>query len=249
MSHRSVLLAACSLVVLVGCGSSEPEQPAAQAGTPNKQTASQTSTSTITSMQTVNKQGATGADGQSSAQSLQSVAAAMQNLVTPQSGNTGAAQQGLTLFPTETGTTGTCTCTATSCTFEACGNGTSFKMDGTYSWGGGTIKAALKYTVNSASGGAAADIVMELAADIKITETTLDGTVSSKGTSKSTFGAYSATTTWDSTMTYAGVTFAKGGGSPTAGSAKVKATTTTAGIAGAGGATYAADFDITFPFK
>ncbi|MBS2017110.1 MAG: hypothetical protein JST00_29760 [Deltaproteobacteria bacterium] len=248
MSHRSAFFA-CSFVALItACGSSEPEQPAAQAGTPNQQGASQTSTSTISSLQVGAKQGATGADGQGSAQQLQSVASAMQNLVTPQQGNTGAAQQGLTLFPMEN-LTGVCNCTATSCTFEGCGNGTTFKMDGSYSWGGGAIKAALKYTVNSASAGANAQIVMQLDADVKITETTIDGTVSSKGTTNSSFGGFSATSSWDASMTYTGVTFPKGGGAPTAGKASVKATQTTAGVGGASGATYAADFEINFPYK
>jgi hypothetical protein len=73
--------------------------------------------------------------------------------------------------------------------------------------------------------------------------------VSSKGTTKSSYGGFSATTTWDSSMTYNGVTFPKGGGAPTAGSAHIKASQTTAGVAGTSGGTYAAEFDITFPAK
>ncbi len=251
---RRSLFGACVVAstLVLGCSSSnDSSQPAAQEGNPNKQAAASSVTTTITAMQVAAKPGAAAADGQSSAQQLQSAAQSMQNLVTPKSGAT--QQQGLTLesllHPTAGELVGTCNCTATSCTFQGCGNGTTYTMDGTYSWGGGTIKGSIKYTVKAqgAVAGSGAQVEMQLDTDMKITDTSIDGSISSKGTSTTTYGAYTATSTWDSSVKYNAVTFGKGGGSPTGGSAHVKSTasTTAAGVAN----TYGGEFDITFPFK
>jgi hypothetical protein len=241
-----------SLLLVAGCGSSDDDKPAAAEGTPNKQGASSATTATISAVQTAIKPAAGGANaGQSSANQLSAAAQATQGLVTPSAGGAGAKSfPGLELADFlrplgDPGQTGTCTCTADSCTFTACSNG-SLTIDGTYSFGGGKVKATgLKYTIKVATGIAAADVVITVDADITATATSINGSFRSAGTSTSSAGGQSYSSAWDSTLEFKGVTFASGGGAATGGSEHVSSTTTVS--AGGASQAYQANFDVTFP--
>lgn len=247
-----------SLFLVAGCGSSD-DKPAAAEGTPNKSGASSATTSTITAVQTAIKPaagGAAGDSGQASANQLASAAQATQNLVTPAAGGTAAKSfPGLELADllhplAPTGQTGTCTCTADSCTFVACSNG-SLKIDGTYSYGGGKIKATgLKYTINvsgdsPSAGGVTADVVITIDADITATATSINGSFHSAGSTNTSAGGQTYSSTWDSTLEFKAVTFPSGGGAATGGSEHVAATSSI--NAGGGSQSYQSNFDITFP--
>lgn len=253
------LLGLVGLALVAGCGSSDDDKPAAAEGTPNKQGASAATTSTITAVQTAIKPsagGAPGDSGQSSATQLASAAQATQNLVTPAAGTAARSLPGLELAdllrplaPTA-GQTGTCTCTADSCTFVACSNG-SLIIDGTYSYGAGKIKATgLKYTINvggaaAAAGIATADVVITIDADITTTATSIDGTFHSAGSTNTSAGGQTYSSSWDSTLQYKAVAFPSGGGAPTGGSVSVASTTNV--TAGGASQAYQASFDVTFP--
>ena len=67
-----------------------------------------------------------------------------------------------------------CSCTATSCTFNACSFGAtnnngsvSFKIDGSYSWGGGHVCSDLEYTFSAttSAGGLPTNTVVTLNCD------------------------------------------------------------------------------------
>ena len=245
-----------SLLLVAGCGSSDDSKPAAAEGTPNKSGASSATASTITAVQTAIKPsagGAAGDSGQASANQLASAAQATQNLVTPAAGGTGAKSlPGLELIAdflhplAPTGQTGTCTCTADSCTFAACSNG-SVTIDGTYSFGGGKIKATgLKYTINiGASGGVMADVVITIDADITATATTIDGSFHSAGSTNASASGQTYSSTWDSTLAFNKVTFPSGGGAATGGSEHVSAMTNV--TSGGASQAYQSNFDVTFP--
>ena len=248
-----------SLLLVAGCGSSDDSKPAAAEGTPNKSGASSATTSTITAVQTAIKPsagGAPGDSGQASANQLASAAQATQNLVTPSAGGAGAKSlPGLELIgdllhplAPPAGQTGTCTCTADSCTFAACSNG-SVTMDGTYSFGSGKIKATgLKYTINvggaGASAGVTADVVITIDADITATATSINGSFHSAGSTNTSAGGQTYST-WDSTLEFKNVTFPSGGGAATGGSEHVSATTNV--TAGGASQAYQSNFDVTFP--
>ena len=253
------LVGLSSLLLVAGCGSSDDSKPAAAEGTPNKSGASSATTTTITAVQTAIKPSAGGAPGdagQASANQLASAAQATQNLVTPAAGGAGAKSlPGLELLAdflhplAPTGQTGTCTCTADSCTFAACSNG-GVTIDGTYSFGGGKIKATgLKYTINvggeAAAGGVTADVVITIDADITATATSIDGSFHSAGSTTSSAGGQSYSSTWDSTLAFNKVTFPSGGGAATGGSEHVSATTNV--TAGGASQAYQSTFDVTFP--
>ena len=250
--HSFALIGLSSLLLVAGCGSSDDDKPAAAEGTPNKQGASSATTATISAVQTAIKPSAGGANaGQDSANQLSSAAQATQGLVTPSAGTAAKSFPGLELadflrpLADPAGQTGTCTCTADSCTFAACSNG-ALTIDGTYSFGGGKIKATgLKYTIKLASGAAAADVVINVDADITATATSIDGSFRSAGTSTTSAGGQTYTSAWDSKLEFKAVTFGASGGAATGGSEHVSSTTTVT----AGGATqaYQANFDVTFP--
>ena len=249
------------LVTGVGCGSSDDDKPAAAAGTPNKQSASSATTVTITAAQSALKPPPSGGgandNGYSSATTLSSAAQACQNLVTPAAG--GQTAQGLTadlatlLKPLEnpSGTTGKCDCTADSCTFVAC-KSAALTIDGTYSFGGGKLKATgLKYTINALEGGGGAaagfgtEVVITLDADMTATATSLDGTFHSTGTTTTSVQGQSYGSAWDSTLQFKAVKFPSGGGAATAGSVNASSTYTV--NAGGGSQNYAGAFEVTFP--
>jgi hypothetical protein len=251
------LVGLSSLLLVAGCGSSDDSKPAAAEGTPNKSGAASATTSTITAVQTAIKPsagGAPGDSGQASANQLASAAQATQNLVTPAAGTAAKSVPGLELIAdllhplAPTGQTGTCTCTADSCTFVACSNG-SLIIDGTYSYGGGKIKATgLKYTIDlagAAAGGATVKAVITIDADITATATSINGSFHSAGSTDTSAGGQTYSSTWDSTLEFKAVTFPSGGGAATGGSEHVAATTTV--NAGGGSQSYQSNFDITFP--
>lgn len=248
-----VIVGLVSVTSIVGCGSSDDDKPATPEGTPNKQSASSATTATITATQSAIKPAAGGANaGQASANQLSSAAQATQNLVTPSAGGTGAKSlPGLELadflHPLENpaGTTGTCTCTADSCTFAACATG-ALTIDGTYAFGGGKIKTTdLKYTIKTGTGPISADVVINVKADLTVTATSMNGTFQSTGTTTTGAGGQSYSSSWDSSLDFKGVTYPSGGGAPTAGSVHIKASTSVS--AGGAAQAYQSEFDVNFP--
>jgi hypothetical protein len=255
MSTKSfAFIGLSSLLLVAGCGSSDDDKPAAAEGTPNKQGASSATATTITAVQTAIKPssgGAAGDAGQNSANQLANAAQATQSLVTPAAGTAAKSIPGLELagflhpLGPAAGQTGTCTCTADSCTFAACSNG-SVTIDGTYSFGGGHIKAtALKYTIKVASAVTNADVVITVDADITATATSINGSFHSAGSTTAMAGGQSYSSSWDSTLDFKNVTFASGGGAPAGGSEHVSSTTNV--TAGGASQAYQASFDVTFP--
>lgn len=250
-------VALMSAVATVGCGGDdEGDALPGEPGTPNKQAAASTTQAAITALQTAIKPASGGqSPGQQSANQLSSAAQATQNIVQP---GEGAAPQGLapmgldfSLSPLDegdgaAGTSGTCTCTESSCTFQACKMG-GLTIDGAYSWGGGHIKCdALKYTFNSAATpGASVAMTIDLACDLTVTETSLDGMFHSKGHTSSSYGGYAVESDWDSKIEFKAVTFPSGGGAATGGTEHIEGTTTS--TVNGQAKTYSAAFDVSFP--
>jgi hypothetical protein len=222
------LLVTCALGA-VAC-SATATTPGPQAGTVNTKSAVSTTQGTIGAVvQVAAPSSGAQPEGLASAQALQLAAQAAGNIITPGALTTSAFPtvgdlRPLTLRPADTGTTGTCDCTSTGCTFKACSTG-AVTMDGAYSWGGGHVVCqGLTYAVQTAGIGVAGQETITLECDMAVTATTLSGTFHSKGTSGGTLAGYTSTTAWDTTLTYASVTFASGSSSPTAGSAHVEGT-------------------------
>lgn len=135
--------------------------------------------------------------------------------------------------------------TADSCTFAACAFG-GVTIDGTYAFGGGHIKTTdLKYTITLANGAVAADVVINVQADITVTATSINGTFHTSGSTTASASGQSYSSTWDSTLDFKNVTFASGGGAATGGSEHVSSTTNV--TSGGASQAYAGDFDVTFP--
>lgn len=249
---KIAILGLIGVSAMIGCGSSSDDsKPAGAEGTPNKQSASSATTATITATQSAIKPAAGGANaGQASANQLASAAQATQNLVTPSAGAAAKSLPGLELADllhplAPTGQTGTCNCTADSCTFVACSNG-SLVIDGTYSYGGGHIKTTdLKYTIKIASAGVAADVTIDVKADMTVTATSINGTFRSTGKTTSSAGGQSYSSDWDSSLEFKGVTYPSGGGAPSAGSVHVSAQSSVS--AGGASQAYHSDFDVNFP--
>src|SRR5262249_22530378 len=125
------------------------------------------------------------------------------------------------------GTTGSCDCNETRCVFVACKTSV-LQIDGTFSYGGGHVQCTdLKYAVAVAAGRISANFTMDVACDITVTPTSIDGSFETKGKSVGTVGGNNYTTEWDSTLQYKAVTFPSGGGAPTGGSVHADGTTTT----------------------
>ena len=254
MNVKTWITAGFVSALAIACGSSDDGGSSGQQGTPNKAAATQTTQSTITAVQTAFK-GTPGSNaGYTSASQLQGAAGQTQQMVTPAAQGGTATQSFLPIDLSSIhtnanppGTTGTCDCTDTQCTFQGCKTA-SVTIDGTYAWGGGKIKCTgLKYTVNTAAGGYTADYTVMLDCDMTVTATTLDGTFHSVGSTTASANGNSYQSSWDSTLTFKGVTYPSGGGAPTAGSAHVKASVTAAANGQGTPQTYNADYDVTFP--
>jgi hypothetical protein len=243
------------MIALVGCGSSSGDStPAAQQGTPNKQAATSATQATIGAVQTALKPApGGGSSGQGSATQFSSAAQSTQQLITPAAGTATKSLElsGLKLadllrpLGNPTGSTGTCDCTADTCTFQACSNG-YLVIDGKYSWAGGHIVATgLKYTVAVATGGANANIVINVDMDITATATSMNGTFHTKGNSTTSAGGATYTSDWDTTIDFKSVTFPSGGGAPSGGSEHVsgKVSSTANGTTQA----FSSDYDVAFP--
>lgn len=242
-----------TIVTLLGaCGGDDEEGPKPQSGTPNQQAASTTTDTTIGAVRTVVSAPSGGQQvGQTSALQLASAAQSAQSAITAP---TGAAQSGLSLAGLDPLTlgpqadppgTGGCTCTETSCTFQACTIG-QVTIDGSYSWGGGRLECkGLKYTIKSASPGFTSDVVVTLDCDITATKTSIDGSLRSQGKTATGVGDASYTSEWDTSLQFENVTFPESGGKATAGSVHVSGTVTV-GVAGHV-QSYTGAYDVTFP--
>lgn len=236
--------------LLAGGCSSEEDEPPAQAGTVNEQASVLTTQSTIGAVTAATSPGA---NGSTVAGQLGAAAQSTQGIVGPAAGN---GQQSLALETLlrpmadppggTSGTTGTCDCNETSCTFKGCTVGGILTVDGSYSWGGGRLQATdLKYTVAAAVGGTTANITIALSCDLTVTATSLDGTLRTTGNTTTNYGGSTYSTDWTTNIQFRNVTFPSGGGSPTGGSQRVEGryTVTNDGQPTA----YSGAFDVTFP--
>ncbi|MCA9602079.1 MAG: hypothetical protein KC417_08650 [Myxococcales bacterium] len=218
-------------LALAACGGDD-KKSSAKPGTVNEATAKSTATTTVQTATTLTT--STDANqGMTAANQFMGVAQAQSSIITPDfSGGT---------------TAGTCSCEGTSCTFQDCGdeNG-SFTMSGSLDWTGGHIVGDLEYNINSAGSGVSAVYNITLSIDLTVTETSVDGTLSTHGSysidlmgqgGADTSGAYS----WSSSVDYMNVMYSGAGGSPTGGSLHVEAMYTIAGI------DYAGEADVSFP--
>lgn len=176
---RSPLLVIASLSLLVACGSdSEESQPQTQAGQVNTQTAKSAAEGTVQAALTaVNDQ-----NGRVAASQLQAVSSQTQGIITPAAPSTGTtAARILGALGPDLGTLADegCNCTETSCTFQDCGSETS-KISGTLSWEGGHLECDLQFKTIGA--GLTGEVDITTSCDLKVTESSLDGTLGTKGT-------------------------------------------------------------------
>lgn len=199
---------------LFACGSDEEEEPEPQGeqGTLNESLVEQ---SAVTAYQATETAIDTG-DGQASAFTLLSVGTSALGMVTPSSGGTqpmsfGEAQQALNQ--------GTCECTANSCTFTDCGDGTGYTITGSLEWTDSSMTC--DYTVGGTNG--AQSFSYSILCDLAYTSTSLDGTLSTTGE----IDASGQVTTFDTDLSFNMVTFDASG--PTGGSIDVSASVGYAG--------------------
>lgn len=217
------LVALAALVAVSGCKEEEDN------ATFNELAVQQTAGTAFQATQT-----AAGGDGQSGAFAMMGVGTAALGLVVPEGGQSierpphepdvaYAAQQG----------TG-CECTANSCTFTACGNGTGLTIEGSISWTETSLDC--DYTVSGDQGGSTYDF--SIFCDIDYTQTSIDGVIETAGRVDVPAAGANGTSSWDTSMTFDQVTFANG--QPTGGSIEMSASVT------AGGETYRASGSVAF---
>lgn len=123
-----------------------------------------------------------------------------------------------------------------TCTFTGCDTG-SFTVEGSLTWGGGHFDCDLNYGIAASSEGQNIEINYHLTADIDYTETSIDGTLSMDGDSS----AGGQSSSFDVDIVYNELQFPADGGCPTSGSMSVTASID------AGGASYDASGEVTFP--
>jgi hypothetical protein len=240
MSFRS-LASFCSISLLAlaaaACGSDETEtkQPAANKATVNTAQAKEAAKQAIAASLSAVKDN----NGQTAANQLQSAASQMQGVITP-AGGAGAA-------PAAAGgalAAGTCSCDASQCTFQDCGDPNGTTINGTMSWSGGHVLCDLTYHVAN-NGGYTLDLATTC--DLTVTDTSIDGTLGSSGSLDGSAGAGEGQTggmsysySWTTSTAYNAVTF-NGSGTPTGGSIDVS------GTYEVGGQSYEGSATIAFP--
>jgi hypothetical protein len=161
----------------------------------------------------------TASNGDLAANAVTVMTSNAQSIVTP----TGAAGRELVgLLPAHlpkptlsSATTGTATCTPTSCTFDNYGSDdptSGFTIDGTLSRSGDTITFDLTYDVHSAS----TTVHWDIDGNVTVTATSVDGNVHSKGeTTGDEQGGFHVT--WDVDVAYDAIQL-DGAGCPVGGS-------------------------------
>ena len=218
---------ACTLMALslMACGSDEEDEPEpnGQEGTLNEALVEQSAVTAYDAAQTAIDTG----DGQTAAFSMLSVGTSALGMVTPGGGSQpmgdiGSAQQALGQ--------GTCECTANSCTFTDCGDGTGYELTGTISWTDTSLTC--DYSVGGTNG--AQSFNYAITCDLTYSATSIDGTLSTSGD----IDAGGQSTTFDTDPTFNMVTFDASG--PTGGSIDVSATV------GVGGQSYGASGSVSF---
>lgn len=228
-----------SVVALValntGCGSDKDPEPQGQAATVNQAAAKQNAQSAIAAALAA-KQG----QGASSVSSFVGLGSGAFSLLTPSAPGQGAQTTALltapvgAFAPDEVGVS----CTDTSCTFDHYAPAGAYTVDGSMSWGGGHLVADL--TVSMSQNGMSFEF--ETTADLEVTDSSLDGTVTSKGRvvvpQAQQYGS-SGEVSWDSSVEYDELTFANG--QPTGGSMSVHASMQS------GDQSYVGDVTVSFP--
>lgn len=238
---RSSLLVAASLSFLVvGCGDdSEDSQPQAQPGQVNEQSAKAAARGTVQASLTAVSDN----NGESAAFQLQSVASQTQGIISP-AAPSGAAMRILGAVGPSLGTLDSegCECSETSCTFQECGSeGSASSMSGTMSWDGGHLKCNL--TFKTAGTAMASDVELTTTCDLKVTETSIDGTLGTSGKVSSITGAEGTglgAYEWATTVHFDEVAY-DSAKQPISGSVHVEGTYSIMGQ------TYSGTADFTFP--
>lgn len=235
-------LVACTAMLGIGCGSSDPPPSSSnnnktQAATFNTTGAKAAGSQVSTAVATILK-----GNGHDGAMALSSAGMSAFTVIS-YAGSGAAAPQALNGLgeATQADTSGTCDCPVdgTSCTFTGCSasaSGYTWAIDGTMSWGNGKILCDLTYS-GTASG---FDWQFHESCDLAVTKTSIDGTLKSTGSEKMAAQGQNLNVTWDTTETFKAVTFPEAGGCPTGGSLEASATVNYNGaqFTGSGTATF-----------
>jgi hypothetical protein len=271
------LVAVVALLMLVTACGDEEDDAEPTASKPNPQSAALATQQTVMAVSSLTGPGATGPNaamlGLSAVNVLGGVGEQTQNMVQPDFGfgndddeatdskkaSIGALVHLSSVRPLTTppGYTGTCECTETSCTFTACkGQNQQLTLDGTYSWGGGKLKATgLKFTMSSANTAGETSITTDatwtIDCDMTISPTAIDGTFRTNGSSKQAVTRQggpnqNVDASWNTTLTFKQVAFVANT-APTGGSTHVSSTVN-ATVNGSA-YKYGGDFDVTFPYQ
>jgi hypothetical protein len=230
---KFVVLAMISMsAAFVGCGDDTGGGTGGGGSqTPNGEVSPQAAQSNTTTA-ILGSQTAIGGDGLAAAYQLASLGTSALSLVGP----AGSQPQSVTGEAKQALQTGVCECTGTSCTFEDCSDDSyagTFTLNGTLSWANGNVVADLQYAGSDASG---QTYDFSVAMDVTVTETSIDGTVSSTGS----VNAQGQSVSWESDLVMNDIQFGAAG-CPTSGSLDVDASVTYAGSQ-----TYSGQESITF---
>lgn len=152
-----------------------------------------------------------GKNGQSAATELMSLGAGSLTMLKPKGGDEKrsaalGAQLDMLAKATEKGAEG-CECTAKKCTFTKCGVDGEATFNGTIEWSETSLKCDYSIEMKHS----ALELNFSTTCDLKFSETSLDGTLSSEGSSKYAAAGQSGGSKWDTSMQFDGVKWDKAG--------------------------------------
>lgn len=200
---------------VVGCGDDEESEAKKEnTGTVNEAVAGQTATTAFDAAQV-----AVAGDGQAAAFQMIGVGSSAIGMITP--AGSGGQQPQSTGEATSALGEGTCDCTADSCTFTDCGDGSGFTITGTIAWTDSSLDC--DYTVAGTVQGNVYNF--GVFCDLAYSATSLDGTLNTDGSFQVDAQGQSVSSEWDVAMTFNDVTYP----GPAGGSIDVTATTTVNG--------------------
>jgi len=217
-------------LTMFACGDDEEEPPPEQAqGTVNEALVTQSANNAFKSTGKL----ATGGSGETAAFELMAVGQSAMGFATPAAAGGGQAAQSIGSIQQALGGAG-CECAANSCTFTDCGGDSGYTINGSIEWTETSLKC--DYTVGGAASGTT--LAYNIFCDLTYGTTSLDGTLSTKGSITVDANGQSIATEFDTSMTFNDVTYSAGG--PTGGSLDVKTSVT------ANGQSYGASASIDF---
>lgn len=153
-----------------------------------------------------------GKNGQSAAMDLMSLGSGSLAMLEPKADQEArsaelGAQLRMLAKATEEGGTEGCECTKNKCTFTKCGVADGATFDGSIEW----TKTSLKCDYSIKMKHSALELNFSTICDLKFSETSLDGTLSSEGSSKFAAAGQSGGSKWDTAMEFKGVKWDKAG--------------------------------------